>query len=347
MGCLPCSTQILDSLVDKGTLLGEVGQAIELVGASDWGVTIPSRKFTRLSCRSTEQMWFDLMLGYGDLGKFLSGFSMVSLILYFVTSSDSGSLVIDCLASNGHPNPPHLQRLLWAVLEGLTATALLVAGGQQSLQALQACAIATGLVYTVLMCVACLALWRALVTASGDGDMKTGRFQIELLDPLLTDPFQELFSAEFRSRSITKLKLFCLCILNILVAPVSVAKSCKLLFGSWTFLPSLLVLYLLLCLVPVLHALQLVVDGSWALATVSYLFYAFFIGCVRSQARTKLNIPGNPLEDFALALVLYPAVALQLIISLEAVINVTPEKKKFVKNLNLAGLGGKDAALTE
>ena len=99
-------------------------------------------------------------------GGFLSGFSILSLVLYFVTSSDSGSLVIDCLASNGHPEPPRLQRLLWALLgkndiqiktsgdftcvylsiitEGVTATALLVAGGQKALSALQAMSIATG-----------------------------------------------------------------------------------------------------------------------------------------------------------------------------------------------------------
>ena len=116
-----------------------------------WGVTTANRSLTRLSCRNTEEMWFDMMMSYGDLGPFLSIFSLISLVLYFVTSSDSGSLVIDCLASNGHPNPPRLQvfpiiiacvvrifaqtntffqRLLWAVTEGLTATALLVAGGK-------------------------------------------------------------------------------------------------------------------------------------------------------------------------------------------------------------------------
>ena len=38
----------------------------------------------------------DVMMSCGDLGTFLSGFSLISLVLYFVTSSDSGSLVIDC-----------------------------------------------------------------------------------------------------------------------------------------------------------------------------------------------------------------------------------------------------------
>ena len=61
----------------------------------------------------------------------------MAIVLYFVTSSDSGSLVIDCLSSNGDPEPPTIQRIFWAVLEGATATALLIAGGTDGLRALQ------------------------------------------------------------------------------------------------------------------------------------------------------------------------------------------------------------------
>jgi choline-glycine betaine transporter len=46
-------------------------------------------------------MWFDVMRSYGGVGKFLSIFSLSGIVLYFVTSADSGSLVIDCLAANG------------------------------------------------------------------------------------------------------------------------------------------------------------------------------------------------------------------------------------------------------
>ena len=46
--------------------------------------------------------------------------------------------------------------------EGITATSLLVAGGRQALSALQAMSIATGFIYTILICIACVALWRAL-----------------------------------------------------------------------------------------------------------------------------------------------------------------------------------------
>ena len=120
-----------------------------------------------------------MMMSYGDLGTFLSGFSLISMILYFITSSDSGSLVIDCLASNGHPEPPRLQRVIWASIEGLTASALIIAGGRQALTGLQAMCIATSLIYTVLICMACLALWRALQVEGGDLDPHGPCFHIK------------------------------------------------------------------------------------------------------------------------------------------------------------------------
>ena len=96
----------------------------------------------RRSCRSMTDMWFDVMDQYGDLGTFLSVVSLIAIILYFVTSSDSGSLVIDCLSANGDPDPPVPQRVFWALTEGATTTALLCVGGTDALQALQAVSIA-------------------------------------------------------------------------------------------------------------------------------------------------------------------------------------------------------------
>ena len=106
----------------------------------------------RLSCRQTNDMWFDVMGQYGDLGMFLSVVSLVSIILYFVTSSDSGSLFIDWLSANGDPEPPVIQRIVWALTEGACATALLYSGGTNALKALQAMSISAGVPYTVLLC---------------------------------------------------------------------------------------------------------------------------------------------------------------------------------------------------
>lgn len=87
--------------------------------------------------------------------------SVATLIVltYFVTSSDSGSLVIDMLTAGGHTEPPTVQRVFWAVTEGVLAAVLLVAGG---LGALQAAAIAAGLPFSVVMLGMCYCLVRGL-----------------------------------------------------------------------------------------------------------------------------------------------------------------------------------------
>ena len=82
------------------------------------------------------------------------------VVTFFVTSSDSGSLVVDILTSGGTKEPsPVWQRVFWAVLEGVVATALLIAGG---LAALQTAAIASALPFTIIMVLMCWGLLRAL-----------------------------------------------------------------------------------------------------------------------------------------------------------------------------------------
>lgn len=64
----------------------------------------------------------------------LSLIATASIVLFFVTSSDSASLVIDTIASGGRTNPPVIQKVYWAVLEGLVAAILLYSGGLKALQ---------------------------------------------------------------------------------------------------------------------------------------------------------------------------------------------------------------------
>ena len=81
--------------------------------------------------------------------------TFLCIILFFVTSSDSASMVIDIIASGGNPDPPVGTRLFWALTEGAVAAALLLAGG---LQALQAAAITAALPLTLILLLACWAL---------------------------------------------------------------------------------------------------------------------------------------------------------------------------------------------
>ncbi|PEN11106.1 choline transporter [Longibacter salinarum] len=81
------------------------------------------------------------------------------VITFFVTSSDSGSLVIDIITSGGKQDPPVAQRIFWAVTEGAVASVLLLAGG---LEALQTAAITTALPFTVVLIVMCYGLIQGL-----------------------------------------------------------------------------------------------------------------------------------------------------------------------------------------
>ncbi len=107
---------------------------------------------------TSEQVLFDLV-GDLPLGGLLSVLAIILVAIFFVTSSDSGSLVVDMLASGGTTDPPKWSRVLWAVLEGLVAIALLLAGG---LTALQTGAIATALPFSVVMIAMCVATYKAM-----------------------------------------------------------------------------------------------------------------------------------------------------------------------------------------
>ncbi len=74
--------------------------------------------------------------------------SIVLLIIFFITSSDSGSLVVDTIAAGGKFDAPVGQRVFWCSAEGLVAIALLLGGGLRSLQAL---AVASGLPFAIIV----------------------------------------------------------------------------------------------------------------------------------------------------------------------------------------------------
>lgn len=93
------------------------------------------------------------------LSGLMATIATVLVITFFVTSSDSGSLVVDILTSGGKDASPAWQRIFWAIVEGIVAAALLVAGG---LAALQTATIASALPFTIIMIVMCWGLLTAL-----------------------------------------------------------------------------------------------------------------------------------------------------------------------------------------
>ena len=99
------------------------------------------------------------MLENLPLSMAASALATLLVITFFVTSADSGALVIDTITSGDAEDTPVWQRIFWAVCAGVVAAVLLIAGG---LQALQTAAIASALPFTVIMIFICYGLLRAL-----------------------------------------------------------------------------------------------------------------------------------------------------------------------------------------
>lgn len=100
-----------------------------------------------------------VMLEHFPLSQITSVIGITLVVVFFVTSSDSGSLVVDHLTSGGKLDSPVPQRIFWAVMEGVCAAALLMGGG---LVALQSASIATGLPFAVVLLIMCHSLYKGL-----------------------------------------------------------------------------------------------------------------------------------------------------------------------------------------
>ncbi len=134
------------------TVFGQTGLHMELFG--DGGV----------AAATAERLDFSLfaMLEELPLAIPMSILAMIVIATFFVTSSDSGSLVDDTLASGGSLNPSWQTRVFWAVAEGAVAGVLLIAGGQTGLEAFQQASIATGVPLAIILAIMCWCIFVAL-----------------------------------------------------------------------------------------------------------------------------------------------------------------------------------------
>jgi BCCT family betaine/carnitine transporter len=99
------------------------------------------------------------MLDPLPLATITSTIGIILVVVFFVTSSDSGSLVIDTITAGGKVDAPVPQRVFWCIFEGAVAIVLLIGGG---LAALQSAVISTGLPFTLVLLVMCWAIFRGL-----------------------------------------------------------------------------------------------------------------------------------------------------------------------------------------
>ncbi len=122
---------------------------LQLSGAADIVAAVKANVSTAL---------FEMLKHY-PMTEILSFIGIVLVSVFFVTSSDSGSLVVDHLTSGGKLDSPVPQRVFWAIMEGLLAAILLLGGG---LKTLQTAAICTGLPFTIILLIMIYSLYTDL-----------------------------------------------------------------------------------------------------------------------------------------------------------------------------------------
>merc|ERR1740123_2345194 len=261
------------------------------------------------SSKYSDDIWFDLMDHYAGLGPLLSAFSIFTIVIYFVTSSDSGSLVVDLIASNGEEAHP-ITKVFWAFTEGLLACALLLAGGDQALDALRAVSIIAGVPFTVLVCLICLSLvtvfqydqgyawnhqynpwktqlyggffdWMEVIFSGGYSPKPEARHTIGFFGCLIVPPW-------YCWQTVRKLPTK-----SGLNAP-----GYTQLVGSGVAWVGFLVSIVLRFMFPR--------AGFGGLAAFCYGAFAIFVYMVRSEVRVLYNISGGAITDVCCALFWYP-----------------------------------------
>ncbi|WP_237224620.1 BCCT family transporter [Rothia nasisuis] len=95
-------------------------------------------------------------------GAILTAGAVLLITVFFVTSADSGALVLGMLSTNGSPEPKTWIRVFWVLVAAATAISLVVIGGTDSLTAIQTVAILTALPFSVVIVLMCISLYKAL-----------------------------------------------------------------------------------------------------------------------------------------------------------------------------------------
>ena len=105
---------------------------------------------------------FSYLTSSGLLQTLLSIVAVIAVMVFFITSSDSGSLVVSSLTSSGRSTPPRRQRVFWAFMEGTIAISVLLIGGEAALTTLQSAVIILGLPFSIILLIIIFSLAKEL-----------------------------------------------------------------------------------------------------------------------------------------------------------------------------------------
>mmetsp|Transcript_76484 Transcript_76484/g.167057 ORF Transcript_76484/g.167057 Transcript_76484/m.167057 type:complete len:764 (-) Transcript_76484:203-2494(-) len=241
----------------------------------------------RLYNLATEDVIFEHLCYYGthEFATLMTVLTLICIVLYFVTSSDSASYVVDIFAANGVEEPPTIQKVFWGCTEGVAAIALLLSADEENpsvaLNAVKAIPIVLGLPFTFLLFWMCQALMLVCSEESGKlpierKNFKTFVFNLELSSAIsIPAPFiycgqvgtkvwggnAIVYMAGFASMWVVTIVFFCLAAAD---------------------------------------------DAFLSLAAAMYFVFAFAVGGMRTAVRAKLGITGDMVSDAMAGLFAYP-----------------------------------------
>ena len=270
-----------------------------------------------LSCRASTERILDVLEPYKNMTPFLQILTLVGIVSFFVTSADAGAFVDDMIAANGMEDPPPLQKVWWAVTQGVTAQALLSAS-QNGLSTIQSVSICAALPYTVALCYMCYGLFRAMDESIGDAKYQKMR---KSFSTSVVDVFENFHSSPDGTTETklmpTKDRLRLLALATILphktliTAALELFPPLQLSLVSYGYLTVHFLWILLLCLSPLKK-------GTSTIAWLMYLFFSCITTSVRYNLRVKWRIMGNLMDDAFVSFFFYPFALVQMRLEVES-----------------------------
>lgn len=295
----------------------------------------------------SDNAWFNVLNSYTypddfktGFGYFLSWLSICALTIYFTTSSDSGSLIVDQLAANGITRTWWVQRVFWAFTEGALATALLVGGGSDGLAALQSASILTGLPLGFFCCFMALSIYKMCQIA--DENDKSGT------DVTLQEHYhehQKVFDVPVFGGVFNSIEYIISCgVIKPEIRRTQIPFPSGAMWKSWLvalvlpwipYYKTLTTLYpkqkdmlfnriqsglfgIVFYLWIILFACIPVSNGLAGIGWTTLLVSACFLCYLRTCVRGVYNLEGNMFSDFFSSCFLYPQVLVQITEQLKA-----------------------------
>jgi len=298
---------------------------------------IDGKKITRLSCVGQDALWEVIEAYSFGMTKFMSFITIVAVITYFVTSSDSGSMVVDMMCSNGMQEPPLLQRIFWGIVEGAVAFSLIEAGGADALSALQTASIAAGLPFCIIMIGMMVATYQMFVDLETDNP----NFLEDQAEMIKQKTVQKEKPIRFKRRILeyvnnTIMSILCCCCrggepgpcktLIAIFAPSYVDAQTMIASGinPWFGAVSSAVFFFMWILFDIVDAAE---EGLWTFGWLCYFAFVVITAMNRTAIRQKFNLRGNSACDCCIVFWFYPCAVMQISQEVEELLTADPTKK--------------------